>query len=71
MVAQYIVNPLIKFKDQVQQIAAGDLTIEIDTTGNDEIGQLGDALRTMTRNLRELIGAVNDAVGHINTLPLS
>lgn len=67
MVAQYIVNPLIKFKDQVQQIAAGDLTIEIDTTGNDEIGQLGDALRTMTRNLRELIGAVNDAVGHINT----
>lgn len=65
-VASYIVNPIIRIRDLVQQVADGDLTVEIDIQSRDEIGQLGRALDIMTSNLRTLIGAINDATEQLN-----
>lgn len=68
LVALYLVKPIIKLRDQVQKVAEGDLTVEVGVTSRDEIGQLGQALGTMTANLRMLIGAINAASDQVGTL---
>jgi methyl-accepting chemotaxis protein len=41
-----------------QKIAHGDLTMQIDHRSGDEVGQLSEAFRVMTQNLRAMIGQV-------------
>jgi methyl-accepting chemotaxis protein len=41
-----------------QKIAHGDLTMQIDHRSGDEVGQLSEAFRVMTQNLRTMIGQV-------------
>ena len=61
-----IVTPIIRFRDLVQRIAEGDLTVEVQVEREDEIGDLGRSLSTMTSNLRMLIGTINEATEQIN-----
>lgn len=42
-----------------QQISQGDLTSKLDVDQDDEIGQLADALKFMTNNLREIISNIS------------
>lgn len=43
---------------QVQAIAGGDLTVDIETTGNDEIGILTRSLRQLKINLYSVVGDI-------------
>ncbi len=54
-------RPLQGLVKGLQSIATGDLTIQIDATTNDEIGQLQQAMKTMLIKLREMIGQINAA----------
>ena len=51
-----ILVSLAKSVHVAEQVATGDLSVEIETSGNDEVGQLLSAFRTMTGGLRSLIG---------------
>ena len=53
-----IVHPLRSAVAVAQRVAEGDLTVEVQSGGRDETGQLLRALAGMTQNLRTLVGEV-------------
>jgi len=58
-------KPLQGLVRGMQSIAHGDLTVQVDSTSNDEIGQLQQAMKTMLNKLREMIAEINDASNDI------
>jgi len=60
--ARRIAKPIQVLEGAANRIAGGDLTLaQINIRSNDEIGRLGQAFETMTRNLRGLIKQVSNA----------
>jgi methyl-accepting chemotaxis protein WspA len=51
-----IIAPMQKSVSAAEQVATGDLTVQVGASSNDEVGQLLTAIRTMTENLSSLIG---------------
>ena len=58
LMSSVIVRPLRTAIAATGQIASGDLSADITTTGTDETAQLLQALAEMTQNLRALVGEV-------------
>jgi methyl-accepting chemotaxis protein len=58
LVTRSIVGPLIKAVRVAENVAAGDLTSEIDGSGQDEVGKLMRGLEYMNNSLRALVGDV-------------
>ncbi len=56
-----ITKPLNEAVDTAEKIAAGDLTIRIDNTSNNETGQLLNAMKTMVEKLKGVIGDIKQA----------
>jgi methyl-accepting chemotaxis protein len=54
-----------KAKNAIKSIAEGDLTINIDTSTKDEIGELLEYLQSMVGKLKEVIGYVTTASDNI------
>ena len=62
--ARLIAKPLQAMIKSVQQVASGNLTIEVQKnyySSNDEVGQLAGAFNIMTSNLRKLVGDVSQS----------
>jgi methyl-accepting chemotaxis protein len=57
--ARVITLPLIRATAAVQQVAAGDLTVQLRATSRDEVGQIVTALNDMVGNLAECMGTVS------------
>jgi methyl-accepting chemotaxis protein len=57
-IVRSITGPIGPLVTVAQKIAQGDLTVQIDHRSGDEVGQLSDAFRVMTQNLRAMIGQV-------------
>ena len=64
-----IVSPLITVKSAMQEVASGNLAIDVDRSvrnkvisKNDEIGELGQALDSMLTNLTEVVDKVQNSV---------
>ena len=55
MLAQRITKPLTACVDMAKRIAAGDLETKIIVNGNDEVGQLSEAMNSMMINLRNVV----------------
>ena len=62
-----IVRPLKQAAALTEQVAQGDLTVAIDHSRRDEIGQLFDALGHMTERLAVTVGRVRDDAVAIDT----
>jgi methyl-accepting chemotaxis protein len=60
-------QPLAEAVDAAARMAAGDLTVHIDSRSNDELGQLLDSLRTLTGSLGQLVGSVRASTDSIQT----
>jgi len=56
-----ITGPLNAAVETATKIAAGDLTVHIDTTSNNETGQLLSAMKTMVDKLKRVIGDIKQA----------
>ncbi|MBI5177872.1 MAG: methyl-accepting chemotaxis protein [Nitrospinae bacterium] len=54
-----VVTPVNQISEAADRIANGDLTSQIDTTRQDEIGGLSQALFKMQENLKEMIHKIN------------
>ncbi|XLM15422.1 methyl-accepting chemotaxis protein [Pseudomonas sp. PLMAX] len=64
-ITRQIVIPLNQTLKAAERIAAGDLTHNLLSQRQDELGQLQRAIQRMTQGLRELIGGISDGVTQI------
>ncbi len=62
-----ITLPLITVTEKIGRIAEGDLTVEIQTTQTDEVGELADAARSMVDRLREVVEGVRAAAYNVHS----
>ncbi len=62
IITRSIVTPLRQTLATVEQLAAGDLTVQAQTERKDELGQLQAAMQRMIVNLRDLIREQKDGV---------
>lgn len=53
-----VINPLRKAGEQLRKVADGDLTVQIDSDGEDEVNQLLAAMKVMTEKMRANITTV-------------
>ncbi len=58
--AASITRPILKAVDFSKEMSQGDFTQNVETQANDEIGNMFDALNSMSTNLAEMIREVND-----------
>ncbi|MDQ0124476.1 methyl-accepting chemotaxis protein [Pseudomonas lini] len=65
VITRQIVAPLNQTLKVAEHIAAGDLTHNLVSQRQDELGQLQRAIQSMTQGLRELIGGIGDGVTQI------
>ncbi|KAA0976838.1 HAMP domain-containing protein [Pseudomonas sp. ANT_H12B] len=64
-ITRQIVIPLNQTLKVAERVAAGDLTQNLISERQDELGQLQRAMQSMTLGLRELIGGISDGVTQI------
>lgn len=64
-ITRQIVIPLGQTLKVAERVAAGDLTHNLVSERQDELGQLQRAMQSMTLGLRELIGGISDGVTQI------
>ena len=59
IVTKGIVDSLARTARAVDQVAVGDLTVDLDVHAKDEIGQLARSVQHMARNLRDIIDKIH------------
>lgn len=64
---KHVLNPLKVAVANLQSIADGDLTIDIDVRSNDEIGQLKAAMQSMVRHLNMMVEKINRITEQLST----
>ncbi|MGZ8320584.1 MAG: methyl-accepting chemotaxis protein, partial [Telluria sp.] len=62
-----ITGPLRRAVDVARQVAAGDLTVEVEVDSRDETGQLLEALKRMNASLADIVGEVRAGTDTIAT----
>lgn len=67
VIAGVITKPVSKGIQLAEGLAEGDLTRDIDVDQKDEVGQLAQALRSMTTRLKNVIGDVQSAAETVAT----
>jgi methyl-accepting chemotaxis protein len=59
--ARLIAQPLVQLGIATEQVSRGDLTVEIRSGSRDEIGWLEHLMRTMVKNLRQMVEQISAA----------
>ncbi|MCR4956693.1 MAG: methyl-accepting chemotaxis protein [Lachnospiraceae bacterium] len=57
-VSKVISKPLGKLSRQISTLSSGDLTVDFDTTRNDEVGLIAGELQNFVESMRETIGGI-------------
>lgn len=55
------IKPLHTLSSSMEKVAQGDLTVHIDTKRNDEIGQLAQHFNKMLKEMKKIIGVVQES----------
>ena len=66
-IARLITKPIQTMVKTLNSVAAGDLTVEIESTSKDEIGELLNSTKKMVEKLREIVGDVNKGSSYVST----
>ena len=66
LISQLIVRPLRQVIIQAERIAAGDLSVQLQVSRDDEVGQLLAAMQVMAGNLRDMVGRLQGGVEQIS-----
>jgi methyl-accepting chemotaxis protein len=67
IVRTLVVRPLKTAVAAANRLADGDLTVPIEVTSNDEIGQLLGAMKNMLEKLRQVVADVKTVSGHVGS----
>ncbi|MCP3099183.1 methyl-accepting chemotaxis protein [Myxococcus sp. K15C18031901] len=62
-VSRQVVRPVRSLADAARRVARGDLSVRVETTSEDEVGQLSEAFNAMVAELRDVVGALVEAAG--------
>ncbi len=65
LITRAIVSPVNQAVAIASEVASGNLTVEIDAAGTNEIGRLMAALATMVTSLRELVRSIESGASNI------
>lgn len=67
VIATSITRPLIAAVDRMRDIASGegDLTVQLDASGRDELAQLASQFNAFVAKMRSLVGNVTNSVEHL------
>ncbi len=65
-ISNNIVRPLRKLKTVAEDIADGNLNIELDSTGEDEVGEVASSLEKTVIRLKEYINYIDEVTDVIN-----
>ena len=65
--ATTIAKPIIMLTQKIGQVSDGDLTVEVEVSSQDEIGNALTSLRNMIAKLKEVIGGVMSSADQITT----
>jgi methyl-accepting chemotaxis protein len=60
--AVYLQNQVNSLLESVNAAEAGNLTVDVTVSGDDDIGQMGKALKAFLRRLRDVLGTVIEAI---------
>lgn len=60
-----VIHPLLRAAKRIEQISAGDLTMQDEPTGRSEIGRLSRHLQTMQQSLVKTVGTVRQGAEEI------
>ncbi|MDH5179072.1 MAG: methyl-accepting chemotaxis protein [Gammaproteobacteria bacterium] len=66
-ITRSIVNPLNKLIEHTQAIADGDMSIQIEVDGKDEVAQVMESSANMITNLRKIINQISTATEQISS----
>jgi methyl-accepting chemotaxis protein len=66
LVSNGVVARLRRVKDVCEALASGDLTATTDLDSNDEVGLMSQALNTASRNIREVVAAIDGSAGTLS-----
>jgi methyl-accepting chemotaxis protein len=66
VVARMITGPIGKIQNNLKTLSEGDLTMQFDSSGKDELSQMGGSLQFMTDKLNEIFGSLKGACNHLN-----
>ncbi|KGX87819.1 methyl-accepting chemotaxis protein [Pontibacillus litoralis] len=65
VIANHVAKPITSLSEQVNKVASGDLTVQIEKMSQDEIGQLADHFNQMVANMKKLIETVRQSALHV------
>lgn len=65
-ISKSIVSPLFKLKIAASSIAEGNLNVEVDVSGNDEIGEVASAFQQTVSQLKNYISYINEITDVLN-----
>lgn len=65
VITRSITRPVVALVSQAQQVAKNDLTVEVESQGSDEVGQLSEAFKTMVASLRNTVTKVNGSAASV------
>jgi len=60
-----VVRPLLAAAHEIEQMASGDLTRRIESSGEDEVATLMQSMRVMQTNMKLLIGQIQEVTGFV------
>jgi methyl-accepting chemotaxis protein len=60
VIRRFVIEPINTFKVQVEKLAHGNLSFEVDIAAEDEIGKLGRSIRESLSSLSEILHRVKD-----------
>ncbi len=66
VIAYLMSTPLRALAVKAEQIAQGDLNVDVEQTSDDEIGHLGGAFATMTKSLKGVIGRLSETAQRLS-----
>jgi methyl-accepting chemotaxis protein len=65
VISRSITRPMAEMVQAANQLAEGDLTVDLETKSKDETGQLLSAMKNMVEKLREIVGSVKAAADNV------
>lgn len=67
-VSKFITRPVMDIEKAAEQIASGDLTIQVEVKGEDEIALLGRAINRIALNLKDMLTKVRAITGSVSNV---
>jgi len=66
LISKSLTKPIMRLKEQVNKVADGDLTVQVESHSKDEIGQLSIHFNGMVKNMKNLISSVEHSVSEVS-----